>query len=174
MIIRGNTVGSTSLPGDYAQTDPTRADYLKNKPDGAIAEAQNTANAASKTAAAALARTGGNMTGHMTVLTPTGEANPATKKYVDDTVANTHMTATVTLTASGWSSTAPYTQKVNLSGILATDHPHFGVIYSGNWEAEKEAFAMVDDLDTAAGSLTFTCYEEKPGVNLTIQLEVNR
>ena len=32
----------------------------------------------------------------------------------------------------------------------------------------------VDDLDSAAGSVTFTCFEDKPGIDLTIQLEVNR
>ena len=33
---------------------------------------------------------------------------------------------------------------------------------------------MVDDLDTADGSVTFTCFEDKPGVNIPIQMEVNR
>jgi hypothetical protein len=113
---------------------------------------------------------GGDMTGHMTVLEPAQDANPATKKYVDDT----YMTAEVTLTADGWQGEGPYTQTVAAEGILATDRPHYGVVYTENWEAEKEAFALVDELDTSDGSVTFTCFEEKPGVDLTIQMEVNR
>lgn len=84
---------------------------------------------------------------------------------------------TVDLPAGGWSSEAPYTQTVAVEGILATDRPHYGVVLSDNLEtalAEKEAFALVDDLETANGSVTFTCFEEKPQVDLNIQLEVNR
>lgn len=92
------------------------------------------------------------------------------KGYTD----SKHINAQVTLYASQWSSTAPYTQTVNVTGILSTDRPHYGVIYSSNKEAEKESFAMVDDLDTANGSVTFSCFTDKPTVNLTIQLEVNR
>ena len=79
-----------------------------------------------------------------------------------------------TLTASGWSDTAPYTQTVAAEGILATDRPHYGVVYTDDYAAEKEAFALIDDLETTAGSVTFTCFEEKPQVDLNIQLEVNR
>ena len=32
MIIRGNTVGTTMPRADFAQTDPTKADFIKNKP----------------------------------------------------------------------------------------------------------------------------------------------
>lgn len=85
-----------------------------------------------------------------------------------------HINAQVTLYASQWSSTAPYTQTVNVTGFLSTDRPHYGVIYSSNKEAEKESFAMVDDLDTSNGKVTFSCFTDKPTVNLTIQLEVNR
>lgn len=173
-VILGDIFTVIPPQADYAQADPSKADFIKNKPDVAIAQAQTTADAAKTTAEAALARTGGAMTGHMTVLDPAAAANPAPKKYVDDTVANTHLTATVTLSASGWSGSGPYTQSVSIPGILATDQPHFGPVYSANWEAEKEAFALVDDLDTAAGIVTFTCFEEKPGINLTVQLEVNR
>jgi hypothetical protein len=83
----------------------------------------------------------------------------------------------VSLPASGWSETAPFTQTVAVEGILETDTPHWGVVYSSDKETalkQKESFAVVDDLDTADGSVKFTCLEEKPEVDLTIQMEVNR
>ena len=97
----------------------------------------------------------------------------ASKDYVD----SKHFTESVLLPASGWSGSAPYTQVIPVGRILASDTPHYGVIYSSDTEtalAEKEAFAVVDDLDTASGSVTFTCFEEKPDIDLTVQLEVNR
>lgn len=166
-LIPGNIFAVTNPQADYNQTDSSKADFIKNKPDAAITKAQ-------KTADAALARTGGEMTGALIVLEPASDGNPATKKYVDGVVAHTHMTAQVTLLASGWSDAAPYIQTIAVDGILAADRPHFGVVYTDNWETEKEAFSAVDELDTADGSAIFTCFEEKPGVDLTIQMEVNR
>ena len=84
---------------------------------------------------------------------------------------------TVNLTAAGWTGEGPYTQTVAVEGILATDMPHYGCVYDADQEtrlAQKEAFAMVDDLDTADGAVTFTCFEDKPEVNIPIQMEVNR
>ena len=89
-----------------------------------------------------------------------------------------HFIATVSLPAAGWAGdAAPYTQTVSVEGILETDMPHYGVIYSGTAEEkglQKEGFALVDDLDTGLNSVMFTCLEEKPEVDLTVQLEVNR
>lgn len=153
------------------------ADGIKNaagEAAEAAEDAQSTADSAKEIAEAALARSGGEMSGPMTVLEPSEAANPATKGYVDEAIANTHMSAEVTLLSSGWSDAAPYTQTVAVEGILAADQPHYGVVYSENWETEKEAFALVDELDTSDGSVTFTCLEDKPEVNLTIQMEVNR
>ena len=131
---------------------------------------------------AKLPKSGGIMTGPIAMggykVTglgrPTDAGDAATKGYVD----GKHFLATVSLPAAGWAGdAAPYTQTVAVPGILETDTPHYGVVYSGTAEeknARKEGFSLVDDLDTAAGSVTFTCFEEKPAVDLTVQLEVNR
>lgn len=82
------------------------------------------------------------------------------------------------LTAGGWEgSEAPYTQTLAATGMLATDCPHYGAVYSGTAAeklAQKEAFALVDDLESANGSVTFFCFEEKPETMITVQLQVNR
>lgn len=96
------------------------------------------------------------------------------KKYSDEK----HLEPSAVLTAAGWTGdTAPYTQTVAVEGILATDEPHYAVVYSGELDNklnQKEAFSLIDDLETADGSITFTCLEEKPEIDLTIQMEVNR
>lgn len=149
MIIKGNTVG-------YSLPDPRKGLTMQ----GAI-----------------------NMNGQpLTGLNaPEADNDAATKKYAE-TYAETyadglHKLLTVNLPASGWSDSAPYTQTIAVEGILESDTPHYGVVYSADTDtslSQKEAFAMVDDLDTADGSVTFTCFADKPTVNLTIQLEVNR
>lgn len=170
MIIQGNTVGTTVPQPDYAEQDASRSTFIRNKPDAAIRKAQSTADEAKRSAEAALARAGGEMTGALIVLEPEQDANPATKKYVDAK----HMSTEVLLAAAGWQGEGSYTQTIAVEGILATDRPHYGVVYSDNRETEKEAFSAVDELDTDDGSVTFTCFEDKPGVDLTIQMEVNR
>lgn len=129
-----------------------------------------------------LPKSGGTMTGPISMggNKVTGMGDPeasgdgATKGYVD----GKRFLATVSLPAASWAGNgAAYTQTVAVPGMLETDTPHYGVVYSGTAEEkglQKESFSMVDDLDTAAGSVTFTCFEEKPTVGLTIQLEVNR
>lgn len=106
--------------------------------------------------------------------TPLAATDAASKEYCDAK----HNKFSITVPASGWSgSAAPYTQVIAVSGILASDNPHYGIAYSGNHSdkvAQKEAFSFIDDLDTADGSVTMTCFDGKPNVDLTIQMEVNR
>ena len=170
MIIPGNTVGTTVPRADYGQTDESQSSFILNKPDAAILKAQQTADSGKQTAEAALPRSGGVMEGPLTVVEPESPGHAASKGYVD----SLHRVFTLTLIASGWTGEGPYTQTVALPGILASDTPHYGIVYSDNWEAEREAFSLVDDLDTGDESLTFTCFEEKPEADISIQLEVNR
>ena len=180
MKIRGNTVSTSGRRSDFSQADPGKSDYILNKPD---VEAIRTLAQEGKTLAGkALPKTGGAMTGPIAMggsrVTGLGEpedaGDGATKGYVD----GKHFIATVSLPAAGWAGdTAPYTQTVAVPGILETDRPHYGVIYSGTAEEkglQKEGFALVDDLDTGLNSVMFTCLEEKPEADLTVQLEVNR
>ena len=167
------TVGGT-MTGDISMSG--------NKVTGLGAPAADTDAATKGYADNKLPKSGGTMTGpiamggnRVTGLgTPTDAWDGATKGYVD----GKHLSATVSLPAASWAGdAAPYTQTVAVPGMLEADRPHYGVVYSGTAEekaAQKEGFSLVDDLDTAAGSVTFTCFEEKPTVGLTIQLEVNR
>ena len=108
---------------------------------------------------------------------PQSDNDAATKKYAESYADSLHKSFTVALAAQNWSEATPYRQTVAAAGILATDTPHWSVVYSADPDlalSEKEAFALVDDLDTEDGSLTFTCFEAVPEVDLNIQLEVNR
>ncbi len=112
--------------------------------------------------------------------TSADNALAAAEKALDDSKTYTdgkHLVLNATL-ATGWAGTSePYTQVVTIAEILATDHPHVTPVYSTNLETallEKEAWAMVSDAQTANGSITFSCFEDKPDTAIPIQIEVNR
>ncbi len=84
---------------------------------------------------------------------------------------------TGTLLSSGWSSSAPYTQTLSIQGILSTDVPVVDVVLSSTTStavSQLEAWSCVSKIETAAGSITATCLEEKPTVDIPIQLKVVR
>lgn len=77
-----------------------------------------------------------------------------------------------TLSSSGWSSSAPYTQTVTVSGILATDSPIIDLNMSSatvDTAADLQAdWSLVGRITTAANSITAYCYEDKPAANLPL------
>lgn len=117
---------------------------------------------------------GGTMNGPIVLAEPEEESHAANKGYVD----GKHYEATVTLAAADWvQGTESITQTVEVEGILSGDWPHYTVVYSESMETallEKAAFARVDDLQTQDGSVTFSCFDSAPGVDLVIRMEVNR
>ena len=162
-----------SIPGMAAETIATKTaiEQVASAAEGAMAAAENVRGTA-------LMKSGGTMTGAInmgskkitSLATPTNNNDAANKSYVDSKVSGTHMSGTVSLTTT-WSNKA---QEVSVSGITADDMPHWGIVYGTNKEAEKEAFALIDELETQDGKFIFRCFGDVPTVALTIQWEVNR
>ena len=101
-------------------------------------------------------------------------------KTEDDALLSTKATTalyTATLPASGWTNAAPFTQTVSVSGILSTDTPIADVVLDVNTPtaiAQIEAWANVSKIETADGTITATCLEELPAIDIPIQLKVVR
>lgn len=81
--------------------------------------------------------------------------------------------STITLSASKWSSTLPYTQTVDLTRITASDTPiiSMGVpstVTSANYKSMKKAYGYIDRVVSSNKKLTFYCYNKKPTVNINI------
>lgn len=132
----------------------------------------------------ALPSTGGLMTGHIVMNSnqvkmlgaPSDNADAANKSYVD-TALNSVKTVSVsaTLTVAGWSSSAPYTQSVTVSGLTDTKRAMAYPVYGSNTAinlALKEVCGMVSFASRSGSVLTFTCLEDKPTVNIPITVEV--
>ena len=90
-----------------------------------------------------------------------------------ETYAVKSTTAKATLSATGWSSSAPYTQTVNVAGITATtnalaDYEHSAV--ADTEEALAEAWACISYFMQGAGTVTATCLSDKPTTALTLKL----
>ena len=82
----------------------------------------------------------------------------------------------ITLTSSGWSSSAPYTQTVSVSGMTAEDLPiPLLDVSSASSESEenqlRKQFSWLSYYDTASGQITFTAKYKKPTVDLRIDLK---
>lgn len=87
---------------------------------------------------------------------------------------------TATLLAANWadvSGNAPFTQTVNVQGILSTDSPFVDVVLSSTTETainQIDAFSCISKIETSDGSLTATCFSYKPSIDVPIKLKVLR
>nr|DAF49642.1 MAG TPA: hypothetical protein [Myoviridae sp. ctuev19] len=84
--------------------------------------------------------------------------------------------AAVSLPVDGWNDTAPYTQTVSVSGMTADWVPGIPTAVLGSSVevtallAATEALGCIKMVTSAAGTLTFTAPENKPGVSLTLRV----
>lgn len=84
---------------------------------------------------------------------------------------------TATILASSWTSTVPYTQTVSVKGIVVEDKPHISPVYSDDLEialTQKESWGMVSRAKTNSNTIIFMCFEDKPTVDIDVQIEVYR
>ena len=148
-----------------AQTDVLAADITKA--NNSIAEVKTTAAAAAAQAEknkTDLAETNHTLANVQTSLGGLA-ADVDNLKYV-----------LVSLPASGWSGSAPYTQTVSVSGMTADWVPGIPTVVLGSSVevtdllAATEALGCIKMITSADGTLTFTAPENKPGVSLTMRV----
>lgn len=81
----------------------------------------------------------------------------------------------VTIPASGWSNSAPYTQLVEVLGIRETDIPIVSLNYNPPTEQDKRLmaknFGYIDQIETLDGQIKITCKFKKPTVNIPIVMK---
>lgn len=164
----------TGLVDPVEDSEAARKHYV----DSAVTTAAEDAETNAKNAS--LPRTGGAMTGNIdmggnavkNLKEPSAGADAATKTYVD----GKRKTFTATI-GTGWEGEGPYTQTVAVAGMLETDAPHVMPVYDADNAAaiaQKEAWSCVSKGAAAADGIVFTCFEDKPGVEIPIQIEVMR
>ena len=144
---------------------------IVNEQNTKIAAAEKNASNALSKANTALQRSGGTMTGALNIPTPTEAAHAANKGYVDGKITYQNKT----LSATGWSTSAPYTQSISVTGVTANMPPHVSPVYSGSNDAALEAACACITYATAGdGTITFVCLHDKPTVAIPIQVEVHK
>ena len=102
--------------------------------------------------------------------------NPRYQTLLDTDNYLRDRTTVVTLPAAGWSAAAPYTQRVAVPGILATDNPELHPYTPKDLAAEelklRQKFTgMITDGDTEDGYATFYCGVKKPTADFPVLLK---
>lgn len=83
----------------------------------------------------------------------------------------------ITLIAAGWTgSAAPYTQTVNVSGMIETDRPTVSLylpagIAVADVDLQSKAYDCVNRAVSGNGNITVYCYKKKPAVDFQIQVK---
>lgn len=81
---------------------------------------------------------------------------------------------TGTLSADGWSDTAPYMQAVEIDGITADMSPIVDIVLSDDADmanSEQAAWSCITKAAAGDGVITFFCYENKPEVAMKFKVK---
>ena len=90
-------------------------------------------------------------------------------------IANTKESL-VTLSASNWSSSAPYSQKVSVPTVKATDSVSMGKAHTktsspSDIETYDEMAGLITAAEVTDGYVTFYCAAEKPSKDFKVKLK---
>jgi hypothetical protein len=145
MIIRGNTVGTTTPRSNWNQNDPKKVDYVVGKEavDAAIAAAQKTADNAQAAA----------------------DNAQAAADNAQRTSQKKHISRTATLTASGW---VDNMQTVEVDGVTSNNTL---LVASAPENYEEYSKASVYCSAQAVGSMTFLC-KSVPTIDLIANIMI--
>lgn len=92
-------------------------------------------------------------------------------KVATDWVPTNKDSISVTIPATGWSATAPFTIDVTAYGITAKDKPKISPVLSSTLataQAQLEAWNCIDSIVTGADKITCTCYLATPNTAIPI------
>ena len=181
-------VKARQQPADYTITDDqdlysfVELENLVYESVAAMQQSTATANEAKAiaTAAKATAESVAGTTDEAKAIATAAKAtaDAAAKDAKDAAAAAATFHAQAVLPASDWiGEAAPYTLALSVPGILETDRPHIAPLFPSDLSValtQREAWSLVCDVESEADQLTFTCFEEKPAVAISVQIEVNR
>lgn len=122
------------------------------------------------TMSGSIAMAGNGITG---LQDPVLNTDAATKAYVD----RRRQLLVLSLSASVWSDTAPYVLKMGASSVLVSDWLRAEPVYTGVLETDlaiREAAHRISYVTAMNKSISFTCLETKPEIDLTMMVEVLR
>lgn len=89
----------------------------------------------------------------------------------------TTKTFTATIPTTGWTTSAPYSKYVAVSGMQSTDKPIVTPVYTGTLatdQAMEESWNLIDRIVTGSGGFTVYAFDEVPTTAIPIQLQVVR
>lgn len=189
--VNGNEILKTNS-NTYEIEVPTVTNRAGDSPSIAMSQKAVTDGLAAKVDTSAIVQTTGTSTtdimsqkavtdaiagGGVTVVQTTGTSTTSVMSQNAVTeeldAKATKASYTATLESDDWEGdAAPYTQTVDITGILATDIPI--VDLASVTQDSLNDWARVSSITTAAGSITATCLAAKPSSSLSLRLLVLR
>lgn len=114
--------------------------------------------------------------GHPDTFNPTYQMFLDNDNYLKGETDRMKEMVTVLLPASGWSASAPYSQRVAVTGVRETDNPVVTPCTPKELTAEevkigRKMAGMITDGVTEDGYVTFYCGEKKPVADFSVYMK---